>query len=77
MATRDTPPAAGAAPRDDSQNRAGRSALSPEALRAAEQSDQIPIEGKWGPGKTLLTIIGASAGLWGLFLLVRQLLQTH
>lgn len=75
MATRDNPPAAGVGPQGDTQEGSYRSALSPEALRAAEQSDQIPVEGKWGPGQTLLTIIGASGGLWGLFVLGRMLLD--
>lgn len=75
MAIRDNPPTAGLTPQEDSKNSDRRSALSPESLRAAEQSDDIPVEGKWGPGQTLLAIIGASGGLWGLFLLARQLLD--
>lgn len=75
MATQDNPPAAGLSPEQDALNSARRSALSPESLRAAEQSDGIPVEGKWGPGQTLLAIIGASGGLWGLFFLAKQLLD--
>ena len=73
MATRENLPAAAANP-DDSPAGVHRSALSPEALRAAEQADEIPIEGKWWPGLTLITIIGCSGALWGLFMLARHLL---
>lgn len=50
-----------------------RSVMGPSALRAAAQADEIPIEGKWGPAWTLILIIVASAGLWGLIALVKVL----
>ncbi len=75
MATRENLPAASANPEDDSRTGALRSALSPEALRAAEQADNIPIEGKWWPGLTLITILGGSGALWGLFMLARHIVS--
>jgi hypothetical protein len=42
-----------------------RSRLDPAALAAAAASDDIPIQGKWRPGSSLLFIVFASALLWG------------
>ena len=59
------------APNRSFRKRRDRSMLSRSALRAAEQSDQIPVEGKWGAAWRLMLIIGGSAGLWGLFAVVK------
>ncbi len=41
-----------------------RSRLSPDALMAAAVADEIPVEGKWRPGSSLLFIVFGSAVLW-------------
>lgn len=51
------------------------SPMSPEALRAAAQADEIPVDGRWTAARTLLLVVGASGGLWGLVALVRHALD--
>jgi len=50
------------------------SPMSPEALRAAAQADEIPIDNRWTAARTLLFVAGASGSLWGLVALVRYAL---
>ncbi len=54
-----------------SQRNTFNSTMSPESLRAAAQADDIPVQNRWGPARTLLLVAGASGGLWGLIALAR------
>lgn len=75
MNTQSSRPASTAGPGDDTpRSGMSHSPMSPEALRAAAQADEIPIEGRWTAARTLLLIAGASGGLWGLVALVRYAL---
>lgn len=53
--------------------RSRRSHLDPAALAAAEQADRIPVEGRWGPARTLLLIIAVPAAFWALIALILAL----
>jgi hypothetical protein len=41
------------------------SRLDPAALAAAAAADEIPVQGKWRPGASLLFVVFASVLLWG------------
>ena len=55
------------------RKRRDRSMLSRAALRAAAESDRIPVEDKWGAAWRLILIIGGSASIWGLLAAVKIL----
>ena len=59
-----------ATPPETAPRRSGPAHLDPAALAAAEQADQIPVERKWGPARTLLLIIAVPAAFWALIALV-------
>lgn len=54
-----TPPSVAMRPARSSRYR-------PAALAAAAQSDEIPIDRKWGPAWTLILVLAVPAGLWAL-----------
>ena len=58
-----TPPVVAPAP-------SRRSRMDPANLAAAEAADRIPVDGRWGPAKTLLLILAVPAAFWALIALL-------